>query len=345
MNIWCEIYKDKLIKNIAIVRGKSQKKLIAVIKSNAYGLGIDAISSILEPLVDSFAVSTLEEALNLNTDKDILVLTPLCVFHDYHSLNKNIILTIDDEKDLSYLASDKNYRVHIYVNSGMNRFGIEPDKLAWFIKHITNNYQNITIEGIYTHLHNAKNTNYTLKQIYKFNECVNPFIDSIPNIHCLNSAAFLNSDLCTAADFTNSIRIGNLLYGYTGQEYGFEQIYSFKSKILKAFKVKKGSTIGYGNGYKAKKDMLIGVIPIGKFHKFHCSVENNKLTLKNLLRIIYRFFKPLNELFYENRPIKIINQPNMDNTLIDASNLNVGDIINIKLSPILADSSITKIYI
>ncbi|QLY78634.1 alanine racemase [Clostridium intestinale] len=345
MNVWCEVYKDKIIHNVDLIKKKSSKKLMAVIKSNAYGLGINEISSILSPLVDSFAVSTLEEAQSLTIEKDILVLTPLCVFQDYNDINSNIILTIDDEEDLSYLNMEKQYRVHIYVNTGMNRFGIEIDKLPKFIDYIKSNYKNVIIEGIYTHLHNAKNTNYSLKQIENFKRCVTPYIGIIPNIHCLNSNGFLNDVLYEACDFTNFIRIGNLLYGYSGLDKGFKQTYSFKSKILKSFKVTKGNTVGYGDKYKAPRDMLIGVLPIGKIHNFYCSVNRHGLSLINLLRIIYRFFVPLKELYFEDNPINIISQPNMDNTLIDATHLKVGDIITVKLSPIIADSSIKRIYI
>lgn len=345
MNVWCEVYTENLLKNIELIKSKSSKKLFSVVKANAYGLGLNEIASILDPVVDSFAVSTLEEALKLNTQKDILVLTPLCVYNDYEDVQENIVLTIDDEKDLSFLKGDRNYRIHIYVNTGMNRFGIDRGELPLFIDNIHENHKNISIEGIYTHLHNAKDVNYTLKQIDIFKQCVAPYLNTIENIHCLNSAGFLNEQLREAASFTNAFRAGNLLYGLAGNAQGFKEVCSFKTRMLKSFNVRAGSTVGYNNAYKVKKDMMVGVLPLGKIHKFHCSM-NSKLSIKAILRMIYRHFIPLTELYFENKPLTVLGgTPNMDNTLIDATGLNAGDTITIKLSPVMADSSIPKVFI
>ena len=185
-DFWCEINLDKLDYNVKLIKKNTCKKIIAVVKGNAYGLGIEEITRFLSDKVDTFAVSTMEEALKVQSNKDILILTPLYNFKNINEIVKNIIITIDSEECLHNISNHTKCRIQIYVNTGMNRFGVDPNKFYDLIQEIKSQYKNITIDGIYTHLHNVKDIKYTLKQINHFKSITLPFINDIPNIHCLN---------------------------------------------------------------------------------------------------------------------------------------------------------------
>ena len=72
----------------------------------------------------------------------------------------------------------------------MNRKGIKLKELHNFINYIENEYKNINIKGIYTHLHNVKDEEYTLNQIHNFHESIKIYEDKY-FIHILNSGGYL----------------------------------------------------------------------------------------------------------------------------------------------------------
>ena len=178
---------------------------------------------IIDDNVDIYGVSSLEEADLINTKKDILIMTPVCEIPKIPK--KNYIYTIDSITDMEKFSMDKEYRVHIYIDTGMNRLGISPDLVNDFISNIIKNYKNIHIEGIYTHLHKAADINYSKKQIDVLKTIYEKNKQHIKNVHCLNSRGLSTPELRSYADFTNIVRAGNALYGYDGKIIGLEKYF------------------------------------------------------------------------------------------------------------------------
>ncbi len=94
--------------NINVIRDLIQnKKLIAVIKGDAYGLGSKKIAEFIEDKVDIIAVGNIDESLCLdNINKDILILSPLCTKDDFKDERDNLILTLDNEEILNELDKE-----------------------------------------------------------------------------------------------------------------------------------------------------------------------------------------------------------------------------------------------
>lgn len=344
-NFWCEVYSEKILDNLNIIKKLSgEKKLIAVVKGNAYGLGIEGISEILDPYVDYFAVSDMEEAQKVNTEKEILLLSPLVTINDFNSNMNNIIYTVDNEKIIEKLPVDKDYKVHIYVDTGMSRMGIAADRLDDVIYKLSKDFTNIRIDGIYTHLHNTKNRKYTIKQINTFKNIVLKYKDIIPNIHCLNSSGVLNDEYVRLCDFTNMVRAGNVIYGYDGASKGLKKVFSFKAKVVNVCEVKSGQYIGYGCTYKAKKDMHLGILGFGNIEHFGFVKEVKHGIIYDLAKVVYNHIKFRPILFAEGRGVRILGRPNMNVTLIDMDGINSDSIITVDITPILADSAVKKIY-
>lgn len=343
-NLWCEISKKDLLNNLQLIKNRTEKKVIAVVKANAYGCGLEGITSIIEPFVDGFAISDIEDAYEIETKKDILILTPVAQDNFYEDIKDNMVLTIDDEADLELLNKERSYRVQVFVDTGMNRFGIKGSKLPRLFSIIKEQYPNIIVDGIYTHLHNTSNTKYTLNQIELFREIVEPY-NEIKNIHCLCSSSLLSDELLNRADFTNSVRVGNLLYGYIGQEQGFKAIYSYKCKMLKSFYVCRKSYVGYGNRYRSRRDSKMAVLPVGAIHKLGFIKDIRQNIAYETIKVGYRHFFPRDYISYKGKRVRIVNRPNMDTTTVDITGLEGNLVFEVGLSPILADSSIKKIYI
>jgi alanine racemase len=342
---WCEIDLNQIKKNIEHISDITDKKLIAVVKANAYGLGIEVVSKFIYKYVDFFAVDSLEEAGRVFGDKDILLLNSLIDEDRLSNLEENIMLTIDNEEFLYKLDTKRSYKVQIYVDTGMNRMGIKPKKVTKLIQKIEDGFPNVRIYGIYTHLNCTKNKKYTIRQIQKFKAITEPYKDKIDFIHCLNSNGVLNQDYCREAQFTNCIRIGNLIYGYTGESYGFERVYECKAEVVKICKIGKGEFVGYGNRYKTKREMDIGIIKLGYIDNFGTVIDMNKNWIYNIAKVLYRVFIKKYYIYLNGRGVEIIGGVNMSNTLIHINNIKAGNIVTVSISPIQLDSSVMRNYV
>lgn len=342
-NFWCEISIDNVEHNIRKIREKTSKGLIAVVKANAYGLGIEDITPVFNDIVDGFAVSNVDEALRVKSDKDILILYPELSDEDIELIRDNFIITVDNKSTIERLASTgKEYRVHIYVDTGMNRFGIKPANILSFIDDVRKEYGNIKVEGIYTHLHNTVDRSYTLKQIESFKNLIKESSGEIENIHILNSNGFLmhNED----ADFDNWVRLGNVLYGYNSSAYGYKKVFSYKARAIRVYDLGKGETLGYGNSFRASCDMKVGILDLGFIDKFGCVLDNRGNIFRDIAKVVYHHIKYHSGISYKGREIRILGKPNMNFTLIDMSGIEEEAVFNIELPSVIADSSIPKKY-
>lgn len=252
----------KLENNVkTIVNSSSDYKYhIAVVKANCYGLGIKCVKSILLGGANYLAVSSLEEALKIRkiTNTRILVLEPIDTKYIDKAHKNNITLTISS---LEYLNKIKNkeFTCHLKINTGMNRLGISSNKELNEVYKIIKN-SNIKLEGIYTHIYKSSDKILTEKQ-FKCFESITKDIDlnEFEIIHIPNSETITNYK---KKDYVNGCRMGIIMYGFSNN-LKLESVFTLKSKIIEIKHIKKGDTVGYDGNYKATKDELIGIAPIG----------------------------------------------------------------------------------
>ena len=252
----------KLENNVRTIvnSSNSYKYHIAVVKANCYGLGIKCVKSILLGGANYLAVSSLDEALKVRkiTNTRILVLEPIDIKYINKAKQNNITLTISS---LEYLNKVKNktFTCHLKINTGMNRLGINnKEELNEVYKIIKNS--NITLEGIYTHIYKSSDKDITEKQFEKF-ESITQDIDlnEFEIVHIPNSETITNYK---KKDYVNGCRMGIIMYGFNSS-LSLESVFTLKSRIIEIKHIKKGETVGYDGNYKALKDELIGVVPIG----------------------------------------------------------------------------------
>lgn len=342
-NFWCEIDIDALEHNIKRIREKTDKKIMAVVKARAYGLGIEGISKILDDMVDAFGVSNLEEALEVKSERDILILYPVIDENEIENIKDNHILTVDNEEILMKLNEDgRRFRVHVYVDTGMNRFGVKPEMLDEFIDKIEKEYKNIEIDGIYSHLHNTIDWEYTIKQINLFKSILEKYKGRYNNIHLLNTNGFLKYN--DNIDFDNMIRVGNLIYGYNSRDFGYKRVFSYRAKAIRVYNIKKGQYIGYGNSFRAKRDMKVGILDVGFIDKFNCVLDIRKNVFFEIAKSIYHHIKYTSGITTNGRNVRIIGKTNMNFTIIDMEDFSEDNIFNIEMPSVIADSRIMKKY-
>ncbi|MCX7709395.1 MAG: alanine racemase [Clostridia bacterium] len=343
-NFWCEVDLQKISNNINKIRSGTSKKIMAVLKGNAYGLGIERVSEFLTPRVDCFAVTYFDEAHMVQSSKDILIMTPDYTDEDLRNSKKNFVLTIDDLGGAEKLTkSNQQFRAHLYINTGMNRFGIHPDRLDAFMESMEKYQGKIKIEGFYTHLHNTNNKKFTLSQIELFSSCVGGLSHRAYNFHLLNSNGFVKFN--KQCSFDNMIRVGGILYGFDGLKQGYQKTYQFKASPINVYQVEKGKNIGYGSFYKTPRDITVGILDFGYIDKFYCpeTIFDNKF-LSLMGRVYYRY-QYRKSITYHGKPVKILGSVNMNYTLVDMEDLPEDSVFDVDISPLAADSSVQKKYI
>ena len=282
------------VKNI-VNKYKDYKYHIAMIKSNAYSHGMYIVNTLIDSGINYLAVSSLDEALEVrkyNSEVGILCTEIIDIDLINEAIKNNITLTVESMDYLKHLK--EKCKVHIKIDSGMNRLGVKTkEEFNNIIKYIKE-HKNIYLEGIFTHfatpgIHDI----YYDKQLESFRNITSDIdLKTIPIVHLSSSFILLNHPKIKEE---TGFRIGTLLYGYdvSLDEYGSD----FKSKLrqardkylikknnispvlrgtkievkpcMKVFtnvmsirNVKNGDILGYG-GHRIFKDTKIAVLPIG----------------------------------------------------------------------------------
>ncbi|MFV0503305.1 MAG: alanine racemase [Lachnospirales bacterium] len=263
-----EINMDNAFHNLDILKGlNGNKKVIGVVKANAYGHGLITFSKMLEQYsrVDYLGTATLDEAVALRekgVELPIIVLGGVSPKYLNTAYKYNIILTCHNELFARELKTfGKALKIHIKVDTGMNRIGFKT--LCEFnkaLKIIKGSKAKIT--GVYTHFSSADDSeDFTNYQISAFKEHLQ-YMDEDVLIHCQNTAGSLNFP---NLNFVNAIRPGVGIYGINVgfKEIDLRELVTLKTNIVHIKEVDKGEYIGYNRTFKTEKPTFIGTIPIG----------------------------------------------------------------------------------
>lgn len=274
---WAEINLKAVRHNISSIKERTNAKIMAIVKANAYGHGVEEICRVCaEEGVAYFGVATLEEALGIREagfSLPILVLGYLPEEYAEIAVNHDISITVFNEtlpQALSRAAVKlgKKAIVHIKIDTGMGRLGFVPepetiDKIARIAK-----LPGIELEGIYTHFAAADSTDkeFSFKQLEYFDYVVTQLEKQGINFklkHSANSAAIIDIG---KAHF-DMVRAGIVLYGlYPSSEVTNLDIIPAMRLISRVSFVKTvpaGTTIGYGRTYQCKEKTTIATVPIG----------------------------------------------------------------------------------
>ena len=161
--------RTKLIKNL---KSLNTLNVCAMVKANAYGLGVKNVCTTLLGKVKYFGVANMSEALAIREFDKITPVLIVGICSDFNSaISNNIELTIESLEMLlrleSYIQKQNNkIKIHIKINTGMNRLGI--DEIIDFKKclKIIQNNRNIVLQGVFTHFATIENDNIFLKNRY-----------------------------------------------------------------------------------------------------------------------------------------------------------------------------------
>ena len=370
-NKWIEVDLEAIKNNVIQVKSllnEQDVRLIAVLKNGAYGHGAAEYARELYKYgVDFFAVSYLEEALALREaglKGKVMLMTPLMREEDYKAaLQNNITLTIascEDWNRVRYVSARMRTAaaVHLKIETGLSRFGLNLDDASQITANYNNEEDFIYIEGIYTHMAQADNKAFTLKQYHLFQEIARSIEATGIKIklkHCANSAVFLDYPELRL----DAVRIGTLLYGQypagaSSRPLTLEEPFKYKCRIMAVKARNKGSYLGYQSTYRLKADAQVAVIPVGYSDGLGVEIANPPAGFIDMLKIVAKTVLKYLQVSQTSLTVKIGGQNYpvrgkvfMQMALVEIpaqKNVKAGDEVEVPIRKTLAGAQITRLY-
>ncbi len=284
------ISKGAINHNVSEIARFSGKKIIAVIKSNAYGVGVRCVAPILRELdpIDAFAVATVSEGVELREmglRRKILILGG--VFPEEIETVKEYSLTpvVSDKEHLKALEKE-SIRFHVKYDTGMGRLG--------FVEEVI---EDPRVEGIMSHLSTPADREFSLEQIRKFESIVMRYRNRDMMVHLESSAGLLYR-----VPFTTHVRVGLALYGekpLKNYPLNLRQALSLRARLISVKELPEGHPVSYGRTYITTKPTRVGVVAFGYADGLMKSLSNR------------------GHLYWKNYKLPIIGNITMDMTMVD----------------------------
>lgn len=322
---------DALIHNYNVMREKARERnpnavLIATVKADAYGHSAAiCVPALLGAGCRFFAVSSIEEALDVRhiiteeniIDAEILILgytdpkyAPLAI---ENNITVSLVSAEYTEKLASSVPEGRRIKVHIAIDTGMNRLGYlahTMDDVMDTVNALDHIFMDkrLDICGAFSHFYMAdcpgsedttheQNRNF-LSVIYQLTKRRH----TIPMIHICNTAGIMLYTECTL----DAVRMGISLYGSVPYDSSdsdkFTPVMKLCTIVSHIHSVKKGECVGYGGVYVADRDIVCATIPIGYADGFLRAYEGAEVTVRG-------------------KKAKIIGRICMDQCMIDVSDI------------------------
>lgn len=294
--------------NVNFIKEKigSQSVISAIVKSNAYGHGIENFIPMLHNCgVRHFSVASSYEASQVlkacPKDCEIMIMGILypedlewVVFHEIQ------FYVFDIERLRTAVSAarkvGKKAIVHLEIETGGNRTGLPIGKLTETIKLLKKYHKYLDFRGMCTHLAGAETVanNFRIRrQIIRYNEaydlaCKKKYPPRLK--HVASSAAALTIPEARM----DMVRIGIALYGLwpSPDVYNMHlvdvnlmsdnpliRVMSWKTDVMHVKTVEEGEFIGYGTSFQAPSRMKVAVIPLGYANGYARSLSNKGFVL------------------------------------------------------------------
>lgn len=258
--------------NLEVVKQYAPRsKVIAMVKANAYGFGLNNVLSVLDGHVDAFGVASIEEALAVRalSQTDCIIFQGLFTADELQFLERfDLQSVIHSERQLKWILTtscQKPLKIWVKVNTGMNRLGFFPHEVhdvmtalsacPWINKNI----------GLLTHFacaddpdHEANQTQFQL-----FNRV------ALPNINLIRSSANSAAIMRFPSSHLDAVRPGIMLYGaspiagQTATDIGLMPVMQFTSAITAIHDFPAYAKVGYGGTWHQDKPSRIGLVTVG----------------------------------------------------------------------------------
>jgi alanine racemase len=308
--VWAEVSAAALTHNLRAIRAfvnppgekrKTSRKVLAIVKGNAYGHGGPQVAKILEKAgADWFGVTCTAEGLEVRkagVRRPILVLTgfwpgeePALLKHDLtpvvHRCEQLQIL----ERAAARRGGRKPLSFHLKIDTGMNRLGVMPSDIECVARQLAK-CKHLRLDGVMTHLASSEAFSAT-PQGQQTREQEERFFAAVEHlrklrvdagmVHLANSAAIA----ARPETWADMVRPGVILYGYhpgfdppelrndAEQRLPLKPVMSLRARIISLRRVATGSGVGYGAKFVATRPTIIAVLAAGYGDGIHRSLSS-----------------------------------------------------------------------
>lgn len=312
---WVEIDLGAIRQNLRrLSKWASPARLIAVVKSDAYGHGMIPVAHLaLEEGAWALAVVNIDEGLRLRQQGfscPILVVGPVFDFEMPGAIQHDLSLPIYSPETLQQVSAaaqslDKVARVHVKFDTGLTRLALPHDQAAQFLQAVQA-APNLEIEGIYSHLADAEGLDqrFTLLQFQRFQE-----IQAVAQSLSIKPQAFHLSASAAAMLLQparlDAVRMGIALYGLWPADETrllllsrghnlFQELnlhfssgltpqlddllqpaLSYKTRIAQIKSVPADSSVGYGCTFQTQRPSRLAVLPVGYYEGYDRHLSNS----------------------------------------------------------------------
>lgn len=264
---WLEVNLSKIKNNYKkILKKANEKEILAILKSNAYNVGIEEIAQLLNSMgCNKYGVYSIEEAekiLPFLNGKEILLMGSPRLERIEEASNLGLSLTISNQMTLDYIISNKiKSKIHLKIDTGMGRGGFTIEEAEYIINLILK-YDFIERKGLYTHFSASNDSEYVNYQLARFKE-LEKYFSLFEDIHAQSTTSFLLRDF----SIFNLVRIGGALYGLSPYNIDeikeLEQVLVLKSRIEFIKYLPPEMFVGYDKTYKTTKKTRIALVSAG----------------------------------------------------------------------------------
>jgi len=282
------VSRGRLRANLAAVKARaSPARVMAILKANAYGHGLEAVARCLAPQADSFGVALVEEGIalrRLGVENPILVMGGIWTRQIPLFLEHRLSFTVPSLarlRDIEEAAAAQRTRakVHLKIDTGMERIGVHHYSAERLLEAAARS-PHCDVEGIYTHFANAdaEDLSHARLQLERFLEVLR-FYECrglpAPVRHVANSAALLRMPDA----LLDMVRIGILLYGvypFPGAPRTVEvtPALSWRSRVVYFKVVEAGSPVSYGSTWRSDHRVRLVTVPVGYGDGYFRSMSN-----------------------------------------------------------------------
>ena len=291
-NIWAVVDLDALTTNVQAIAdhvGESVR-VMAVVKANGYGHGaVPVARAALAGGATELAVATVDEGAQLRNagiTEPVLALSAIGRHERPRAAALGLGIIVTNRDFAHALAADAKaalvkdpVSIHLKIDSGMNRFGAEPDEALTVAQAIAS-HSNLRLDGVMTHFAcaDAEFRSFTDAQAARLDDCLAQLANAeipVPTVHIANSAATLRFP----EYHRNMVRLGIAMYGLVPDRSipllpGMKPALTIHGRLIRVHTLESGEAVGYGATHTVTAPESVGLVTMGYADGYRRSLSN-----------------------------------------------------------------------
>ncbi len=272
---WLEIDAAALRDNVEVIsRLSGGRPILAVIKNNAYGLGLATVASILAPLpqIAGFAVVKTSEALRLREagiDKPVLLMGLFAESDGVELVRRDVQLSVCTNDVAALIeaagaAAGKRPTVQLYLDTGMGRMGIPYHRVVTVLDDMAT--RELEVAGTFT---GFTESDFDVEQLRRFRD-----VEAVAGEHRFDLGTLHAASSHAVFNFSDAhlqqVRPGIALFGaYPSDAESESRIaaltpaFRLRARVVRVAQLRPGDSVSYGRNYIADKPTWTATIPTG----------------------------------------------------------------------------------